>query len=367
MSNFTTLADTAVQLMDLETQGEAIYRYIGDTIREMSGAYLVIVSTIEPGYISKSRYIAGLGKRLEEVTKILGFDPHTSRTQLPKDTYEFLSSGEFIPFNSVYELSLKTIPKAICDALELLMRIGEIYQVAIKRKGKVSGGAVLIFKKGHSFLNRELTASFIQQAAIALQNKHAEDKLLKSEQHYRDLFENAMFGMYQSNLAGEISLANKAFFSMFGYDTANRVEGLKTADLHYDPASRKDWSEKLEQTGAIDQFEWAGRTQTGEKIYLLESAKKVPATEERDAYYEGVITDITQQKQLLHQMEEIAEVQSHKIRGPVASILGLIELMMQEKDTTLKHQYLEQLKLSADQLDSVIHEVVNLTQEMRKK
>ncbi|MEL6536504.1 MAG: PAS domain-containing protein [Bacteroidota bacterium] len=365
MENFSVLADTAVQLMDAETQGEELYQYIGDTIMHFSGASIVVISSIEPGYYSRSRYIAGISNRLKDITRILGFDPHTTSVKLPENTYNFLSSGNFISFDSIYELSLRTLSKTVADVLEKLLQIVEIHQVGFTRKEEVFGGATLFFRKGKTLQNEELTASFVRQAAIALQKKQAEDQLRDSERRYRHIFENAMFGMYRSTKAGKIIIANQAFYDLFGYQGAKDMKGVHAQDFYWDVEARKCWVRQIEAYGHLDRHEWTGRTRQGKKVYLLESVKKVCPASGGDPYYEGVITDITQQKQLFLQMEDIAAVQSHKIRGPVASILGLIDLMMQEENPALKSRYLDQLKLSTLKLDGVIHQVVDMTQELK--
>ncbi|MES2701842.1 MAG: PAS domain S-box protein [Bacteroidota bacterium] len=61
-------------------------------------------------------------------------------------------------------------------------------------------------------------------------------------------------------------------------------------------------------------------------------------------------------------LREIAWIQSHKVRGPVASILGLIALL--PEDTNCEEQVVEildRLRIATDNLDNVIKEVVNHT------
>ena len=80
------------------------------------------------------------------------------------------------------------------------------------------------------------------------------------------------------------------------------------------------------------------------------------------------ITDITKRKEIEsairqqnNQLKKIAWIQSHKIRKPVANILGLIPLFdrnqLQEEDQVL----LDHLKISTAELDSYIREIVKET------
>ncbi|HMG89975.1 MAG TPA: tetratricopeptide repeat protein [Chryseolinea sp.] len=64
-------------------------------------------------------------------------------------------------------------------------------------------------------------------------------------------------------------------------------------------------------------------------------------------------------KQLLLQNQKLSDyvfINAHKLRGPVASILGLINLI-QEVDPREQAKMIEHLKTCADQLDSIIREI----------
>jgi len=82
--------------------------------------------------------------------------------------------------------------------------------------------------------------------------------------------------------------------------------------------------------------------------------------------------DITAQKKHLAQIEqqnaklkEIAWIQSHKVRGPVASILGLIALFnYDEAADPVNKEILSGIKTASTHLDEIIKEVVIMTENM---
>ncbi|UKJ08333.1 hypothetical protein [Solitalea lacus] len=58
-------------------------------------------------------------------------------------------------------------------------------------------------------------------------------------------------------------------------------------------------------------------------------------------------------------LTEIAHIQSHMVRAPVANILGLINLIKSNnEDGTLDTEVLTNLKAAAEDLDSIIHQIV---------
>ena len=63
-------------------------------------------------------------------------------------------------------------------------------------------------------------------------------------------------------------------------------------------------------------------------------------------------------------LREIAQLSSHDLRGPVASILGLVSLFDDENlDVNLNNLIIENLKECATNLDKVIHAIVKKTYE----
>ena len=57
-------------------------------------------------------------------------------------------------------------------------------------------------------------------------------------------------------------------------------------------------------------------------------------------------------------LREISWIQSHRVRAPLASILGLVQIIGMEKDLSEQQFLLHLLKKSAHDLDEVIHDVV---------
>jgi len=61
-------------------------------------------------------------------------------------------------------------------------------------------------------------------------------------------------------------------------------------------------------------------------------------------------------------LREIAWIQSHRVRVPVASILGLVQLC--DLNDSLNAEIIPKLKISAEQLDKVIMKITGLTDDL---
>jgi signal transduction histidine kinase len=62
---------------------------------------------------------------------------------------------------------------------------------------------------------------------------------------------------------------------------------------------------------------------------------------------------------------EIAWVQSHEVRGPLARIMGLIQLIQHDRhDTTDVRDTLRHILENAKELDEIIRKIVRKTEEI---
>ncbi len=63
------------------------------------------------------------------------------------------------------------------------------------------------------------------------------------------------------------------------------------------------------------------------------------------------------------QLREIAYIQSHEVRRPVCSILGLMQLIQDEEELAARTQYVEMLKISTEELERATRQIVERVNE----
>lgn len=108
-------------------------------------------------------------------------------------------------------------------------------------------------------------------------------------------------------------------------------------------------------------------------IHWVQGIAAPQKREDGSTYWSGFISDVTErisfQDRLLkqqHELEEIAFLQAHEFRRPVANLLGLFDLIeMQLKDETSSLEQIQSLlglmKISVKEADSVIASIVQKT------
>ncbi len=124
-----------------------------------------------------------------------------------------------------------------------------------------------------------------------------EEALRKSEQQFRELYENATIGLYRTTPEGRIMLANQCLVRMLGYDSFEDLaaRNLEAEGYHPDYPRRK-FSERLEHEGEVVGLESGWKKKDGSTIYIRESARLVRNAEGKPLYYEGTVENITERK-----------------------------------------------------------------------
>jgi PAS domain S-box-containing protein len=128
------------------------------------------------------------------------------------------------------------------------------------------------------------------------QRKRDEEKLQRSEEKYRTLFEESFDGLFITSPDGKILDMNKKGIKMFGY--ANKEEILRLdleKDVYADPSDRKQILEMVNKQGSAE-YEIVVKKKNGEKMITYSSLTAVKDENGVINSYRGIIRDITKRK-----------------------------------------------------------------------
>ena len=140
--------------------------------------------------------------------------------------------------------------------------------------------------------------------------KMAEKELQEAEKKYRDIFDGAMEGIYQTSIEGRPIIVNPALARMLGYDSIKdfmATVGDVAHDIWLDPGERARLLPLIEKWGAIRDFESRFKRKDGTVIWISLNARKVLGPDGKTFIIEGFIEDITERKRAeiqLHNSEE---------------------------------------------------------------
>jgi PAS domain S-box-containing protein/putative nucleotidyltransferase with HDIG domain len=128
--------------------------------------------------------------------------------------------------------------------------------------------------------------------------KEAEEELKKSEEKYRNIFENAVMGIYQVTPNGQYLSANPVLARIHGYSSpAEMLESVADiTQLYVDPSRRAELKRIIDEQGFVKGFEIIMRRKDGSLHWVSNTAQAIRDVDGTILYYEGTIEDITSRK-----------------------------------------------------------------------
>ncbi|MCP4936837.1 MAG: PAS domain S-box protein, partial [bacterium] len=225
--------------------------------------------------------------------------------------------------------------------------------MSILNQGKLVG--VLYLENNitaHAFTpdRLEVLQILASQAAIALENAWLHADLQASEKKYRTIFEDSKDMIFITSLDGQIIDINSVCETLLGY-TQQEMLQLNASATYANPADRVRFQEIIAQHNSVHDFEVALRHKDGHKIEVMISATPRHAEDETILGYQGIMRDITAQKEAeaerlrtleFQKAKEAAEIanraksdflsgMSHELRTPLNGILGYSQILKRSR------------------------------------
>lgn len=126
------------------------------------------------------------------------------------------------------------------------------------------------------------------------------DKLKKSEEKYRNLFENMPGAYYRTDREGNFIMINPEGIKLFGYNSLEDILG-KNIDQHFysAPEERKKYLKELEKNkGNLKDFELTLKKKDGTPLIISDTSHFYYDKNENIAGVEGIFVDITERKKI---------------------------------------------------------------------
>ncbi|BAU14814.1 two-component response regulator [Leptolyngbya sp. NIES-3755] len=114
----------------------------------------------------------------------------------------------------------------------------------------------------------------------------------ETERLYRDMFENAVYGIFQSTPDGHYLKANLALARIYGYDSPEELITVVNdiaQQVYVDPNRRSQFVESLRERDSLLDFESQVYHKNGSKIWIAETVRKVLDSDEQLLFYEGMV------------------------------------------------------------------------------
>lgn len=213
----------------------------------------------------------------------------------------------------------------------------------------------------------------------------------KSEQKFKSIFNNALIGIYQTTLDGQIITANNAMAKILGYGKAEEVIGKDILTFYKNPKEREHLINLLNEKGLVENLRLTLIRKNFDEIYLKVNARLIEQNGSTQKIIEGNLQDITEQvkaeqirdeyqeslkkekeksEKLAAEAMKLSQVKSrflanlsHEVRTPLNSIIGLLTIIEDgnaRSEDEVK-QFIATARSSAESLLEVINAILDLS------
>jgi PAS domain S-box-containing protein len=175
----------------------------------------------------------------------------------------------------------------------------------------------------------------------------------RAEAKYRDVFENAIEGIFQSTPDGRFLTVNAAMARIYGYESPDEMiasVGNEIATrLYADPAHRAEFIRILEQEGLVNDFEMTNLRKDGSVIWTRTSARIIRDAGGATLYYEGFLENVTERKRAEEEIKQINATLEQRVEERTQELLDAQEKIVRQ----------EKLAVLGQMAGSVGHELRN--------
>ncbi|MFZ1370807.1 MAG: PAS domain S-box protein, partial [Ferruginibacter sp.] len=168
-------------------------------------------------------------------------------------------------------------------------------------------------KKDGTLIEVEMSSKILEDGRFIVfghdiaERKNAENNLKESEAKFRTLFEQNMAGVYQSTFNGEILNCNHAFARMLKYDSPEEILRVNASDLYFSPKDRIDFTDNVINQKNLNNYESVLKCKDGSPLYFIENISLRKNDKTGEAFFDGIMIDITEKKEAELQLKESNE------------------------------------------------------------
>lgn len=198
------------------------------------------------------------------------------------------------------------------------------------------------------------------------ESKRAEEAICQAEQKYRNIFENAIEGIYQATPQGKYISANPALAHMFGFESPEELIAARTniRTQQYDHSEiYEEFVSLMRRQGIVQNFEYQARSRDGKLIWVKENAHAVRDDKGHLLYFEGSVEDITERHELAYQLQQMQKIEAvgrlaggvaHDFNNLLMAISSYAELLqLKVPEGGAERRYLDEIGKTLDRAASL--------------
>ena len=271
---------------------------VGRDITEQKTAYERLGNTLTNLRASETRYRTAFQTSMDAMTITRMSDGvYLDLNEAALSAFGF-TREEFIG-RTADELNIFADPEDQKRARELLELHGECRNLEFQIRKK--DGEIIWAVFSLSIIDLDGTSCVLSVGRDISEARAAKQALEQAEQKYREIFEHAPEGIFQTTAEGRAIALNPAGARMLGYEsTAEAVAAISDASHHLWTQSedRERYIALMEEQGGVKNYPCQFKRADGSPIWVSVTARRIVDQDGKTLCYQGFNEDLTDQKKL---------------------------------------------------------------------
>lgn len=366
------LFESALNLLSINDES-VIYQFLADRIHYLMPGSIVIVNSVsDDASLLTVEAVKMKNKKMYQLAlDLLGNKIIGRQFTTTSDSYRYTIAGHLENYSdSMYDLTLKQLPKSTCESIERIINLDKIYEISLGTGESIIGGCAILLNAKQSIKHKNAIELLFREASAALLRIKANTRLNISERQYRSLTESTDDWIIRFNKDFQHTFVNRAVLSSYKLES-KKLLGKTCSELGYSKEQSDLIESQLEKVfttkecpkceirhehlSNISFFEWNFYPEfdsMGENVEsVLVNARNITEKKEQ----EGKLLDSISRKNKLY------SILSHDLRTPFNSILGFLEHINNSMETLSKEElqgYLDVINDSASNAYSLLDSVL---------
>ena len=312
------LSNTAMEFVRLPPEVD-LYHHIAARVQALMGESVVAVTSYDSSTKELcQRAIVGSGKLLDAASAIAGTKMRGFRQILNAEAEKEMKVGRLMRIpEGLYEALLRTVPQVVTKTIEKTMGVRAVYGMGCVVGGECFGGVLILQRSHHPLSPAKVVEAFINQTALAMQKRRAEEALRRNEERLRTLMEEAMDAYLVMTTDGIIRDVNPSACRAVGYERVALIgrqisDLMDTRELAGKPVQR----DRLQRE---DGFGETWRMRRNDGSYVTFEARLTPLS---DGDVLVIARDITDRRRLEKEVAETSRREREAIGRDLHDSLG---------------------------------------------
>lgn len=247
-------------------------------------------------------------------------------------TMEYVSEGAFEltgwrpdelvdnPDRTIFHLAHPDDIEAGYAVVEAALADRVSYQLSYRIRAR-DGQVKWVFEQGQGVFDREGRVEAVEGFISDItRQKEAELALKRSERRFRSIFENAIFGVFQSTPDGRFIILNPSAARILGYaspqEALEHINNIAT-DMYVDADQRERFLDAIRREGCVEEWMSRMRRRDGSTIWVKEKSRGVFGSDGELRYIEGTVRDVTDELAARTALQD-SEVRASELRAQLA-------------------------------------------------